>query len=256
VFEEYRHPDMISPSGHAYELDFFFPQLNIAVEYQVSLTCYFMFTLFQGQQHFRNVMHFHHAGTLDEGKSRDMTKSALCKQKGITLIEIPYWWDRSYESLAATVYSYRPDVFLEPQTGTPIPLTPNERKAKSSNEGTNLSNFSHSLDSATRRSLMTATMWEDSSMNPTGWWMTEKYDGMRLFWNGTEFYTRQGRKVNVPESITKSLPSVALDGELWTQYGLFQDVVNLSKSRDEDKWNKAIFWVFDVPSLAKKTFEV
>jgi ATP-dependent DNA ligase len=63
--------------------------------------------------------------------------------------------------------------------------------------------------------LITATLWDDVNMNPTGWHMTEKFDGMRLYWNGSQFFTRQGRKVKVPESITKQLPSVPLDGELW-----------------------------------------
>ena len=62
---------------------------------------------------------------------------------------------------------------------------------------------------------MTATEWNEGSMNPKGWYMTEKYDGMRLFWNGTEFFSRHGRKVPVPESISSQLPNVALDGELW-----------------------------------------
>ena len=62
---------------------------------------------------------------------------------------------------------------------------------------------------------MTATEWDNSSMEPKGWFMTEKYDGMRLYWNGTQFYTRQGKKLNVPESLTKQLPVIALDGELW-----------------------------------------
>jgi ATP-dependent DNA ligase len=46
-------------------------------------------------------------------------------------------------------------------------------------------------------------------------WMTEKYDGARLYWSGTAFYTRQGRKLTVPESIKRSMPNVKLDGELW-----------------------------------------
>jgi hypothetical protein len=37
------------------------------------------------------------------------------------LIEIPYWWDRKYESLAATIYSQRPDLFSEKIMGKPIP---------------------------------------------------------------------------------------------------------------------------------------
>jgi hypothetical protein len=35
VVEEYRHPDIVS-GGHPLELDFFYPQLKIAVEYQVT----------------------------------------------------------------------------------------------------------------------------------------------------------------------------------------------------------------------------
>jgi DNA ligase-1 len=61
---------------------------------------------------------------------------------------------------------------------------------------------------------MTATIW-DESKDPTGLWMTEKYDGMRLYWNGNEFYTRLGTKVNVPDYITSQLPKLALDGEIW-----------------------------------------
>jgi DNA ligase-1 len=64
--------------------------------------------------------------------------------------------------------------------------------------------------------LMTATEWNNESMEPTGWFMTEKYDGMRLFWNGSEFYSRQGEKVNVPDSISRQFPpSISLDCELW-----------------------------------------
>jgi DNA ligase-1 len=52
-------------------------------------------------------------------------------------------------------------------------------------------------------------------MDPTGWWLTEKFDGMRLYWDGNQFFTRQGSMVNAPEFITKDLPKTALDGELW-----------------------------------------
>jgi DNA ligase-1 len=61
---------------------------------------------------------------------------------------------------------------------------------------------------------MTSTLW-DNSKEPTGWWMTEKYDGMRLYWNGNQFFTRLGTILKVPEFITEQMPKVALDGELW-----------------------------------------
>jgi DNA ligase-1 len=62
---------------------------------------------------------------------------------------------------------------------------------------------------------MTSSIWDSNKMNPTGWLMTEKYDGMRLYWNGFEFFTRQGNKVKAPDFITSQLPKISLDGELW-----------------------------------------
>ena len=62
---------------------------------------------------------------------------------------------------------------------------------------------------------MTATEWDYSSMEPKGWYLTEKYDGMRLYWNGSKFISRQGKIVKVPDFLSKKLPVVALDGELW-----------------------------------------
>jgi DNA ligase-1 len=62
---------------------------------------------------------------------------------------------------------------------------------------------------------MTSTLWDDASMNPTGWYMTEKFDGMRLYWNGSQFLTRHGNTVKVPDSLTRQMPSAPLDGELW-----------------------------------------
>jgi DNA ligase-1 len=52
-------------------------------------------------------------------------------------------------------------------------------------------------------------------MDPSGWWMSEKFDGMRLFWDGSQFFSRSGNKINVPDFITSALPNVPLDGELW-----------------------------------------
>jgi hypothetical protein len=36
VLEEYRHPQIVSAAGHFLELDFFYPKLNIAFEFQVT----------------------------------------------------------------------------------------------------------------------------------------------------------------------------------------------------------------------------
>jgi hypothetical protein len=37
---------------------------------------------------------------------------------------VPYWWDKKPESLAATVYNQRPDLFTEKPTSPSIPVNP------------------------------------------------------------------------------------------------------------------------------------
>jgi ATP-dependent DNA ligase len=123
----------------------------------------------------------------------------LVTQVGITLIEVPYWWDKKYSSLAATVYSQRPDLFTEKIQGTPIPNTGPTPKPKSLKD----------------KKFMLSTMWDNESMEPSGWYMTEKYDGVRLYWDGNEMHTRQGKIVRIPDFWRRQLPKIDLDGELW-----------------------------------------
>ena len=132
------------------------------------------------------------------------------------MIEVPFWWDRKLDSLAATVYNMRPDLFDAQPQGKAIPLSPpKEENYTSKTKSKPIPNFPPYFTDATKQLLMTATEWDNDTMEPKGWYMTEKYDGMRLYWSGTQFYSRTGEKINVPTSLTEQLPPVALDGELW-----------------------------------------
>jgi ATP-dependent DNA ligase len=210
------------------------------------------------------VAKFH--SSLELGQQRDLQKNDVCKEKGevttqlfcnklgITLIVVPYWWDRKFDSLQATIYSQRPDLFTEKPKGTAIPQSPAGETLRSQSKRINYTVII--LTPTGDKNLMTATEWDNESMDPTGWYMTEKYDGMRLYWNGKEFYSRQGRKIKAPESLRKKLPKTCLDGELWTQYGLYQAAAALSVNSTEAKWKDAVFWVFDAPDIADKPYEV
>jgi len=48
-------------------------------------------------------------------------------------------------------------------------------------------------------------------------WIFEKYDGIRGFWNPLKkaFFSRRGRKFNMPDEVIASMPNIFLDGELW-----------------------------------------
>jgi ribosomal protein L39E len=40
-----------------------------------------------------------------------------------------------------------------------------------------------------------------------------------------------------------------------TQYGLYQDAVSLCKVPEQEKWKKAVYLVFDAPTIANKPYE-
>lgn len=64
---------------------------------------------------------------------------------------------------------------------------------------------------------MLANNWEPKNQDPTGWYMSEKLDGVRCFWNGRNMYTRNGNIFYPPDWFKALLPkTLALDGELWT----------------------------------------
>ena len=96
--------------------------------------------------------------------------------------------------------------------------------------------------------LMLATVW-DHNDDPSGWWLSEKYDGVRGYWDGTQMLTRGGNTIVLPDTFLSSLPPFPLDGELWAGYGQF--AVTLSIVRDQipgPNWTKVRYRIFDAPA--------
>jgi len=78
------------------ELDLFSQSLSIAFEYQ-------------GRSHF----HWHHIyGYPNAQKNRDEKKKQDCARLGITLLEVPYWWNGKPSSLVEMIRMHRPDLLL------------------------------------------------------------------------------------------------------------------------------------------------
>lgn len=86
------------------------------------------------------------------------------------------------------------------------------------------------------------------AVNPAGWWVSEKLDGVRAYWTGRELLTRNGNVICAPGWFTASLPDFALDGELWIGRGQFQRVSAIVRRRTpDDAWRSITFQVFDAP---------
>lgn len=95
--------------------------------------------------------------------------------------------------------------------------------------------------------LLLAETW-DNETDLTGWWMSEKLDGVRAYWDGTRFLSRQGNRYHAPDWFTVGLPREPLDGELWLGRKKFQRTVSIARRQDQsDLWKELRFVVFDAP---------
>ena len=103
--------------------------------------------------------------------------------------------------------------------------------------------------------LLLAKTW-DESLDPTDWWISEKYDGVRGFWDGRSLRFRSGGPIHAPKEFLAHLPAgVALDGELWMGRGRFEEVSGTVRRQTPDsRWAQVKFMVFDAPG-AEGTFE-
>ncbi|WP_343808555.1 DNA ligase [Marinobacterium maritimum] len=81
------------------------------------------------------------------------------------------------------------------------------------------------------------------------WLVSEKYDGVRAYWDGEQLLTRSGYPINLPDSFTHDWPKQHLEGELWIGYGAFEPLSALirSHSASQQEWQQVRFMLFDLP---------
>jgi DNA ligase-1 len=99
--------------------------------------------------------------------------------------------------------------------------------------------------------LLLAHTWGNDT-DLTGWWLSEKLDGVRAYWTGQQFLSRQGNEYHAPTWFTDHLPNVPLDGELWLARKAFQRTVSIVRRHDAtDLWREIKFVVFDAPAVSE-----
>ncbi|GMF38136.1 unnamed protein product [Phytophthora lilii] len=106
--------------------------------------------------------------------------------------------------------------------------------------------------------VLLAKKWERKKDDPVGWWISEKLDGVRAFWDSSKkiFLSRLGNEYPAPSWFIANFPTdVDLDGELFGGRGAFQFTVGVAKTQGCKEWEKLVYKVFDAPSLKTETFE-
>lgn len=97
--------------------------------------------------------------------------------------------------------------------------------------------------------VLLAERW-DGLQDPSGWWMSEKLDGVRAYWTGKEFLSRLGNPYLAPDWFKAGLPETPLDGELWAGRKQFQRAVSIVRRQDKsERWREITFVVFDAPAV-------
>ena len=88
------------------------------------------------------------------------------------------------------------------------------------------------------------------------YWVSEKYDGVRGFWDGRTLLTRGGETVQAPAWFTAGWPEVPMDGELWAGRGRFSHAQSTTRQQQpgDVAWRQIRFMVFDLPG-DKGTFD-
>src|SRR5207253_10200568 len=98
--------------------------------------------------------------------------------------------------------------------------------------------------------VLLAHSWENDT-DLTGWWMSEKLDGVRAYWNGERFLSRQGNPFYAPNWFVAGLPKIPLDGELWIGRNTFQRTVSIVRRQNGgEHWRQVRYVLFDAPHAA------
>ncbi len=99
--------------------------------------------------------------------------------------------------------------------------------------------------------LMLANVYRQggSSIALSRYWVSEKYDGVRAYWDGQRFISRQGHEYHAPSWFIADFPSFPLDGELWLGRGQFDRLSGIVRKLKpiDSEWRQVVYMVFDMP---------
>jgi DNA ligase-1 len=88
------------------------------------------------------------------------------------------------------------------------------------------------------------------NIDPTGWDISEKLDGICAVWDGVRLTSRNEKHIWAPSWFLLALPCVtrSVVGELWAGHGKFQQTVSTVRKKYplDEEWEKITFHIFDI----------
>jgi len=184
---------------------------------------------------------------LEDGESTEMKGSAakpyvLKNTGGVYSCDCPAWRNQGIAIERRTckhLKKLRGDAAEAERVGSPAPAPRAPRAGGESEDAAD----------AKAPPLLLAHSWEND-VDLTGWWMSEKLDGVRAYWDGKQFLSRLGNRYHAPDWFVEGLPDTPLDGELWCGRKKFQRCVSIARRQDKsDQWRELKYVVFDAPAL-------
>ncbi|WP_345668144.1 DNA ligase [Wohlfahrtiimonas larvae] len=93
---------------------------------------------------------------------------------------------------------------------------------------------------------------EDMKLDLTKYYVSEKLDGFRGYWNGKELRSKTGYPYNPPKWFIENLGDQPLDGELWIDRDEFTQLIPiLNGTENPENWHKVNYMIFDMPNIQK-----
>ncbi len=95
--------------------------------------------------------------------------------------------------------------------------------------------------------IMLAEVYEDN-VDVSDWLMSEKFDGVRGYWDGERLLSKNGNDLNPPEAFVKNFPDFPVEGEIWGGRGTFEKTISIVKKDEANNgWLDLKFAIFDLP---------
>ena len=89
-----------------------------------------------------------------------------------------------------------------------------------------------------------------NKLDPGAYLVSEKLDGVRAVWDGSQLRFRSGRVIHAPAWFTAGFPQHALDGELWMGRQSFERLSAAVRRQDalDAEWKNITYQLYELPN--------